>query len=504
MHKSDRGARSFRDAARNPDFLVVVLASLFWVWFSSVHDMYPYMRPHLQGQALHASQVVCLSQPSGLVAGALALRLVLARGAGRRLSPRAIRGAYGVLGLCHVIAWGNIALGGADWRLTASTQFACSFIAAFFFGLLLRKICALGGRCERLSIFCAIVLSAVMVFLERVSGGALGAAEWALLRGTLLLAPLLACAGLCWRRVDLSWDGDPRPSREAPAKTPRPLAVHLLLYGLTFGMLHMLAGVLGTPTLANLLMGSLGMLAIAGAFYWLFMREARPWRIWETLRAVLFPLTIVGFILVPTSSSNGGAAAIVQASELLYNAMFVFGCMTVIGKTALNPCLVAATGLAWKSAGVLLGGAFAVWGLDGGRLLVGETHIALSALVVLMLTVGTFWVGSDRDIHRVWGLWRRHDPKYLHDEVLKRQCDALAEKHQLTPREQHILLLLVQGKRPAQIAEDCTVSIHTVRAHVRGIHAKLDAHSTADIEAMLKAIPVSESTIAEEAAPPGP
>ena len=47
----------------------------------------------------------------------------------------------------------------------------------------------------------------------------------------------------------------------------------------------------------------------------------------------------------------------------------------------------------------------------------------------------------------------------------------------LTPRELEVLRLLGEGRDPRCIAKELGVSLHTCRGYVKGILAKLDAHS---------------------------
>ncbi len=47
----------------------------------------------------------------------------------------------------------------------------------------------------------------------------------------------------------------------------------------------------------------------------------------------------------------------------------------------------------------------------------------------------------------------------------------------LTAREVEVLRLVAQGMTNAQIAEQLTISLHTVNAHVRSIFNKLDVNS---------------------------
>ncbi len=53
-----------------------------------------------------------------------------------------------------------------------------------------------------------------------------------------------------------------------------------------------------------------------------------------------------------------------------------------------------------------------------------------------------------------------------------KQADALP----LTPREREILGMLAQEKRPADIAADLSISVHTVRKHISNATGKLHSH----------------------------
>jgi DNA-binding CsgD family transcriptional regulator len=56
-------------------------------------------------------------------------------------------------------------------------------------------------------------------------------------------------------------------------------------------------------------------------------------------------------------------------------------------------------------------------------------------------------------------------------------CIELAELHQLTPRENEILLLLAHGRDIPHIATQLFISKNTVRTHTKSVYAKLDVHS---------------------------
>ena len=63
----------------------------------------------------------------------------------------------------------------------------------------------------------------------------------------------------------------------------------------------------------------------------------------------------------------------------------------------------------------------------------------------------------------------------------KQACEEVAADGQLTAREVEVLLMLAKGMSAQQIADALVISIHTVRAHVRNIHAKLEVSNRAQI-----------------------
>jgi DNA-binding CsgD family transcriptional regulator len=56
----------------------------------------------------------------------------------------------------------------------------------------------------------------------------------------------------------------------------------------------------------------------------------------------------------------------------------------------------------------------------------------------------------------------------------------------LSPREREVASLLMQGKRPSEIASGLQLSIHTVRNHLRLVYRKLGVHSQIELLARLR------------------
>lgn len=57
-------------------------------------------------------------------------------------------------------------------------------------------------------------------------------------------------------------------------------------------------------------------------------------------------------------------------------------------------------------------------------------------------------------------------------------------RFQLSPREEEIIRLLVQGYRPREIAQRLEIAENTARTHVKAIHQKTGARTTAQAAAL--------------------
>ncbi len=71
-------------------------------------------------------------------------------------------------------------------------------------------------------------------------------------------------------------------------------------------------------------------------------------------------------------------------------------------------------------------------------------------------------------------------------QMLPPQKRVLDNAHNLTEREREILNLLVKGNSYKMIADQCFISMDTVRSHIKKIYEKLHVHS--QTEAVAKAI----------------
>jgi DNA-binding CsgD family transcriptional regulator len=64
--------------------------------------------------------------------------------------------------------------------------------------------------------------------------------------------------------------------------------------------------------------------------------------------------------------------------------------------------------------------------------------------------------------------------------------DELYQQHNISPREQDVLPLVLQGSSNNQIAESLFISLSTVKAHLRNIYAKFGVKNRYELVALLK------------------
>ncbi|WP_296009949.1 LuxR C-terminal-related transcriptional regulator [uncultured Adlercreutzia sp.] len=278
-------------------------------------------------------------------------------------------------------------------------------------------------------------------------------------------------------------------------RTPFPLAFMLLAYGFVFGALHTLGGVLASSELNINLPTTFATLMAMALIGLLFLRPRASGEIWSKMRSTVLPLTLVGFLSLPLVPNNDLALATMETAQVLFDGIFLIGCVKLMDMTYVDSRIIVAKGLLWKSVGGV-GGISVAIALRHTAEAMTNAQFSLAAVVVTLLLSGaTLWVGTDRQVRRVWGLRRELTPRQYNDAVLSIRCRKLSEAHGLTPREGEIFLAIAQGRRAAEIQEEEQVSINTVRAHIQHVYTKLGVHSLAEMRELLKNTPVDEKEI---------
>lgn len=153
-----------------------------------------------------------------------------------------------------------------------------------------------------------------------------------------------------------------------------------------------------------------------------------------------------------------------------YNSTFLFAVELAVALTAghlgngLAMCL--GTVSAGNSVAVFVGAAFVLGAL-------------FSAACILAF--------SKRSVQGTWGTIVKtplsQDPGLLFEKTrLGLRCHELAQGANLSRREEEVLLLLAQRKRPAAIAEQLGIEASTVATHRKHVYQKLGVHSIKQLQ----------------------
>ncbi len=302
---------------------------------------------------------------------------------------------------------------------------------------------------------------------------------------------LLAIAWLLARKP-LNTLPVPDERLERKAFPPWQLVLHLTVYGFVFGMMHIMESRPGRegPYSINL-GGFLGCIVAACLFGLLFLRQNASTEIWSKMRSTVFPLAIVGFTLIPLTGSDTFAATFPEAAGMLYLCFLFYASVSLMRRTALDMRLIPGLALLLYSTGEITGVVCAGFTPQGAM----PDYLVLISFIVLLLTAATFWVGTDEQIRKIWGLRRNLAPKRYNDQLTKVRIAAMERRFNLTSREAQALLLIAQGKRAPEIQSVMGVSMSTVRSHIKHLYTKIDAHSYAEAVAILESIPVDEGEL---------
>lgn len=115
---------------------------------------------------------------------------------------------------------------------------------------------------------------------------------------------------------------------------------------------------------------------------------------------------------------------------------------------------------------------------------------ALAAIVAASVIAATALFLSEKQLSSPWGAVLKNpyaDERLAYSERnrLGTKCHELAGRFGLTQREEEIVLLLAQRKKPADIERELFVANSTVKTHVKHIYQKLDVHSRTELYQLL-------------------
>lgn len=270
---------------------------------------------------------------------------------------------------------------------------------------------------------------------------------------------------------------------------PRQLVTHVLSYTLIFGMTHVLAsGVVpvSTDKIAPSYIGTGLAALLVCAMVW---RKDESEAFWPLLRQYVFPVAMLGFILLPFANTGATlvSVAMAECASSAYFAFLLIAAVLAAKKIGLSAEFAVAVSLGIASVGMEIGIGISGF-LRAADCLVPTTYNILTAVALAVLCAGTFWVGNDKQVFYVWGLEKRLTPKRFADRLLENRCRIATERYGLTKREGEVLLALAQKQTPQDIADRNFIALNTVRTHIARIHRKTQTHSQREIDALLEKI----------------
>lgn len=482
----------------------VITATLFWVWTALFHDVgalyFLEMSDSLFDGKPFGAYLNCTSQPLGFAIGSLIYFFAGRKGVfSARWKPALFGGCialfclfyfsletYHVYALSSGIALCAAAIGAMLWMdlfVELMQQGSRSLVTAVIASMATRRICSifLSAISPTESLTVAIFLHGIFLALSYPGFFASEKEGHSPTRKTESPEPA--------RSTSLSV-GHAR-EKYSPGKIPWQLFLHLLCYGIGFGTIHGTLGVSNYLYSLNAYDTSGLAMSITGLAFALAMTIActrkldRVESLWQRVRGVVFPLVIISYSLIPILGSITLPSTLAEDGNIAYSALFVLGCFMMTKETDVNPFVIASVGCFFKCMGFFVGILLGyVFGSSGA--IVNSTASQLVTLAVFIaFSLGTFWIGSERQMRHWWGLRCVRTPQYQHNRILEEKCDKLARLHELSPRETELLAMLAQGKRAATIKEECDLSIFTVRNHIQNIYRKLDIHSIDELSRLV-------------------
>lgn len=205
--------------------------------------------------------------------------------------------------------------------------------------------------------------------------------------------------------------------------------------------------------------------------------------LWKVgIPTVLVALVPVG-LFAPGLEWLAGVAAAMGASFFLVLMMVMLGNMSYrYGMCALWLFAIErAVRLVFGQVGSVAGAILASQPLP-----VGELGVLFAAASVALALTTALIFASEKSLSSMWGVVLKEGASEGGDEHVRRnrlglRCRSIATACDLTEREEETLFQLLQGKRPARIADELGVELSTVRTHIKHVYQKLDVHSNKEL-----------------------
>lgn len=277
------------------------------------------------------------------------------------------------------------------------------------------------------------------------------------------------------------------PTSEQLRKYPYILLFALFVYGIAFGLILAMNRENGPYSFWTLTANAVSVGIVAVFIFLVGMkRQENEFSIARIYRLIL-PLIGTGFILFPlfgsqTLSLSSGIVIAGYACSRIFSAT-IFA--SIVQRLRITP-LVSATMACFTDAGGVAIGSFLGWFLmfASGMGMQTGTLQNIALIICGFLTLLTTLFLTDSGVSSIWGFCIDVKKSSSNDPVghsLESNVSSKATEYHLTPRENEVFMLMVQGKSAQAIAEDLVISKATVLTHIKNIYAKADVHSRAEL-----------------------
>lgn len=286
----------------------------------------------------------------------------------------------------------------------------------------------------------------------------------------------LACLRRCWALPEVSRSADPA-IQTRPFRMPTPLIIGVFIYGVAFGMMMNASRALSAGRDVNPGIELAGIAVAAVLFFCLSVLPTNGTSRHLSLRPVTMPLVMGGFILLPfIGYLHPLVASAVTWVGYDYLDLLMMTVYIELSYRVPAPSLaVNGWGQFIDTFGTTIGLVVASLFFDYFSPTPSQLS-SMTTIAVFIVATATLWFMDDRKLATLWGL-AKLPARQLKEGRIAERVRSLTAIHGLTSREQEVLLLLLDGKRAEQIAQELVVSISTIRTHIHRVYDKLGVHS---------------------------
>ena len=270
-------------ASRRTTALVVLAVVLYWIWWDSFHEASRfYLAPPFtpSGSDPFYAYLSCFMRPVGIMAGCVAVLVALRTGRELLLCGSGLRVLFCLELALHALYWivlPRYELSALACILHAAVS-ACVVVNLTAFGLLINQ---LDMRTAVVTALCCLTGYGVASLLFSFSLNGVPLVAMGVGYGLVLAAAYALCA----KTIDPARLRAQIEHREIHVATPQPLFVHLVVYGLTFGILHTLGGAIAASPYNINLPTFFAAIVAASMLAVLFLTPHANYEIWSKMRS---------------------------------------------------------------------------------------------------------------------------------------------------------------------------------------------------------------------------